>query len=51
MFLSLSEGNLLKAAEAYSIKKEIYPSYIDFYINDPCNSDGRPLKFHSTFLK
>jgi hypothetical protein len=48
IFLTLSEDNLTKVADRYRIKKEVYSSYLDFYVNDPVDSLGRPLKFHSS---
>ena len=31
------------------MKKEVDYSQIDFFLNDPCGVDGRPLKLHSSY--
>lgn len=51
LFLNLSVENRLKMACKFEIKKEIDYSLIDFYLNEACTEDGRPIKVHSTQLQ
>lgn len=49
MFLNLSTTNRLRMAAKFRIKKEVDYSNVDFFLNDPCGKDYRPLKLHSSF--
>ncbi len=49
LVLSLPTENLLRVANKYRIKKEVDYSAFDFYLNDPCSEDGRPLRLNSKF--
>jgi hypothetical protein len=49
MLLSQSQDNLLALANHYKIKKEVNMIEYDFFLNDPVDKKGRPLKIHSHF--
>jgi hypothetical protein len=47
--ISQNMVNLMKLADKYNIQKEIGMTEIDFCVNDPMDSSGRPLKYNSIF--
>ena len=51
LLCSLGSDNLLKLAGTYRIKKEMSMNILDFMINDPTDTRGRPIKINSFFKK
>ena len=45
--MSMNDEQLIKVANKYNIKKEIYYSSVDPYLNIPTDRRLRPMKMHS----